>query len=111
MDLVAQLVDMGFPLNACKRAAYFANNDLEAAMNWLCSNIDDPDIIGRLCERSNLNQQAILNYAYSNAAEKKYEHYTNFAIEKGVFGAPSYIVDGELFWGQDRLDFVSEKLK
>ena len=74
-------------------------------------NIDDPKIIGLLCERSNLNQQAILDYAYSNAAEEKYEHFSNFAIEKGVFGAPSYIVDGELFWGQDRLDFVSEKLK
>ena len=74
-------------------------------------NIDDPKIIGLLCERSNLNQQAILDYAYSNAAEEKYEHFTNFAIEKSVFGAPSYIVDGELFWGQDRLDFVSEKLK
>ena len=74
-------------------------------------NIDDPKIIGLLCERSNLNQQAILDYAYSNAAEEKYEQFTNFAIEKSVFGAPSYIVDGELFWGQDRLDFVSEKLK
>ena len=74
-------------------------------------NIDDPKIIGLLCERSNLNQQSILDYAYSNVAEEKYEHFSNFAIEKGVFGAPSYIVDGELFWGQDRLDFVSEKLK
>ena len=74
-------------------------------------NIDDPDIIGLLCERSNLNQKALLDYAYSSAAEEKYEHFTNFAIEKSVFGAPSYIVDGELFWGQDRLDFVSEKLK
>ena len=74
-------------------------------------NIDDPKTIGLLCERSNLNQQAILDYAYSNAAEEKYEQFTNFAIEKSVFGAPSYIVDGELFWGQDRLDFVSEKLK
>ena len=42
-EIVAQLVDMGFPINACKRAVYFSNNDLEAAMNWLCSNIDDPD--------------------------------------------------------------------
>ena len=74
-------------------------------------NIDDANIIGQLCERSNFNQQAILDYANSNAAQEKYEHYTNFAIEKGVFGAPSYIVDGELFWGQDRLDFVAEKLK
>jgi len=27
-----------------------------------------------------------------------------------VFGAPTYVVDGELFWGQDRLDFVARKL-
>ena len=74
-------------------------------------NIDDPNIIGLLCERSKLNQKSILEYAYSKAAEGKYEDYTNFAIEKGVFGAPSYIVDGELFWGQDRLDFVAERLK
>ncbi|MNO05133.1 DSBA-like thioredoxin domain protein [compost metagenome] len=28
----------------------------------------------------------------------------------GVFGTPTYVVDGELFWGQDRLDFVDRKL-
>ena len=28
----------------------------------------------------------------------------------GIFGAPSFIVDGQLFWGQDRLDFVHEAL-
>jgi 2-hydroxychromene-2-carboxylate isomerase len=27
-----------------------------------------------------------------------------------VFGAPSFLIDGELFWGQDRLDFVDRKL-
>lgn len=32
------------------------------------------------------------------------------AIERGVFGAPSFVIDGELFWGQDRLDFVERKL-
>ena len=32
------------------------------------------------------------------------------AISKNVFGAPSYVIDGEVFWGQDRLDFVAEKL-
>jgi len=29
----------------------------------------------------------------------------------GVFGAPSYVIDGEIFWGQDRLDFVERHLK
>jgi len=41
--VISQLVDMGFPINACKRAAFNSNNDLEAAMNWLCSHIDDAD--------------------------------------------------------------------
>ena len=32
------------------------------------------------------------------------------AIDQAVFGAPSYVIDGEIFWGQDRLDFVEQKL-
>ncbi len=32
------------------------------------------------------------------------------AIERGVFGAPSYVIGGEIFWGQDRLDFVERAL-
>ncbi len=32
------------------------------------------------------------------------------ALARGVFGAPSYVIDGEIFWGQDRLEFVQKKL-
>jgi len=32
------------------------------------------------------------------------------ALARGVFGAPSFVIDGEIFWGQDRLDFVAKKL-
>ena len=39
-----------------------------------------------------------------------YDRYTEEAITGGVFGAPSWVIDGELFWGQDRLDFVQRKL-
>ena len=35
---------------------------------------------------------------------------TEEAVARGVFGAPSLFVDGELFFGQDRLDFVREAL-
>ena len=35
-----------------------------------------------------------------------YERYTQRAIDAGVFGAPSYVVDGEIFWGQDRLELL-----
>jgi 2-hydroxychromene-2-carboxylate isomerase len=39
-----------------------------------------------------------------------YQRYSDEAVEYGVFGAPTYIVDGERFWGQDRLDFLDRKL-
>jgi carboxymethylenebutenolidase len=32
-------------------------------------------------------------------------------VDAGVFGAPSYVVDGEIFWGQDRLDFLERRLR
>ena len=51
--------------------------------------------------------------ALSNTPEvqARYDSYTQSAIDTQVFGAPTYVVDGEMFWGQDRLDFVAHKLK
>ena len=40
----------------------------------------------------------------------RYDAHTQAAMDAGVFGAPTYVIDGELFWGQDRLDFVARKL-
>ncbi len=42
--------------------------------------------------------------------QARYDANTQEAIAANVFGSPSYVVDGELFWGQDRLDFVARKL-
>lgn len=42
--LLSQMMDMGFPLDSCKRALYsVGSNDLEAAVNWLTEHIADPD--------------------------------------------------------------------
>lgn len=51
--------------------------------------------------------------ALSNTPEvqARYDSNTQSAIDTQVFGAPSYVIDGELFWGQDRLEFVAQKLK
>lgn len=47
----------------------------------------------------------------SQAVQQQYEASTQAAIDAGVFGAPSYCVGGEIFWGQDRLDFVQRRLE
>jgi len=39
-----------------------------------------------------------------------YETYTNEALQRGVFGSPTFFVGDEMFWGQDRLDFVERAL-
>jgi 2-hydroxychromene-2-carboxylate isomerase len=51
-----------------------------------------------------------LEDAHSQAVSERYEANTARAIEAGVFGAPSYVVCGEIFWGQDRLDFLDQRL-
>jgi 2-hydroxychromene-2-carboxylate isomerase len=51
-----------------------------------------------------------LEDAHSQAVQERYEANTRRAIDAGVFGAPSFVIDGEIFWGQDRLDFVDRRL-
>jgi len=51
-----------------------------------------------------------LDDAADSAVNARYEANTQRAIELQVFGSPSYVIEGELFWGQDRLDFVERRL-
>ena len=48
--------------------------------------------------------------AQSPGVQALYERYTQQAIDAGVFGAPSYVLNGEIFWGQDRLDLLQWRL-
>ena len=54
--------------------------------------------------------EARLDDAKAPAVQARYSADSQHAIEIGVFGAPSYVVDGEIFWGQDRLDFLQRRL-
>ena len=42
--------------------------------------------------------------------QTRYERHTQQAIDAGVFGSPSYVLNGEIFWGQDRLDLLQWRL-
>ena len=52
-----------------------------------------------------------LAQSHNAAVQTQYDANTRQAIDNGVFGAPSYVLDGEIFWGQDRLDFLERKLQ
>jgi carboxymethylenebutenolidase len=72
-------------------------------------NIADPDTLAALLAEQGLAAQR-LDDARAPAAQQAYDANTERAIALGVFGAPTYAIDGELFWGQDRLDFVQRRL-
>lgn len=113
-----------FPVNgddaACLIIAVDLHDGSEAAMKltgavlaacWAQErNIADEKVLAELLAEQGLDARR-LEQAYSQAARERYEAYTQQAIDAGVFGAPSYVIQGEIFWGQDRLDFVERKLK
>ena len=72
-------------------------------------NIADPKVLAELLAEQGLDA-ACLEKSHSQSVQDSYERYTEQAIAAGVFGAPSYVVDGEIFWGQDRLDFLDRRL-
>jgi len=72
-------------------------------------NIADEKVLTELLAEQNL-PATLLEQSHSQAVQERYENHTQAAIDAGVFGAPSYVIDGEIFWGQDRLDFVERAL-
>jgi 2-hydroxychromene-2-carboxylate isomerase len=73
-------------------------------------NIADEATLAALLAEQGL-PAARMDDAHSQAAHERYEIDTQQAIEAGVFGAPTYVIGGEIFWGQDRLDFVERRLQ
>ena len=73
-------------------------------------NIADEKVLVELLTEQGL-PTAWLEQSHRQAVQERYEAYTQQAIDAGVFGAPSYVIDGEIFWGQDRLDFVERVLQ
>jgi 2-hydroxychromene-2-carboxylate isomerase len=69
----------------------------------------DDKVLAELLQEQQL-PASLLEQSHSQAVQVRYESYTQSAIDAGVFGAPSYVVNGEIFWGQDRLDFVERAL-
>ena len=72
--------------------------------------IANPQTLAELLDECGLAPE-LLAHSHSVAVQDQYDANTRAAIEAGVFGAPSYCLGGEIFWGQDRLDFLERKIK
>jgi 2-hydroxychromene-2-carboxylate isomerase len=69
-------------------------------------NIADADTLAGIGFQFGLDGKALVKSSETASVQAEYDRFTEEAIAANVFGAPWYVVDGEGFWGQDRLDFV-----
>lgn len=70
----------------------------------------DADVIARIARRAGLDGSPCLADAIGPAVQDLYEVNLRDAIGAGVFGAPSYVLNGEVFWGQDRIELLADAL-
>lgn len=77
-------------------------------------NIADATVLAGLLNACSLKPERLAE-AHAPEVQAAYDANTRQAIDIGVFGAPTYVLHGqagsEMFWGQDRLDFVERKLQ
>ncbi|MCW5626604.1 MAG: 2-hydroxychromene-2-carboxylate isomerase [Burkholderiales bacterium] len=73
-------------------------------------NIADDATIRSIIDGVGLDGTRLVQEAAQPIIQGTYDAFTAEAIERQVFGAPTFVIDGEVFWGQDRLDFVERAL-
>ena len=73
-------------------------------------NTADADVRIAVANEAGYDGQALHALEMSPEVQATYADYTNQAVEQGIFGSPIFVLNGERFWGQDRLMFVERAL-
>ena len=73
-------------------------------------NLGDPAIAGEALAQAGFDPQAVLALAADTAVKDALKANTEEAVRRGAFGAPTMFVGDQMYFGQDRLDFVREEL-
>ena len=69
-------------------------------------NMNDENIIEKILKNLNVNPKTFLLRVASASIKESLKKRTNEAYEKGIFGAPSFVSNNKIFWGQDRIEFA-----
>jgi 2-hydroxychromene-2-carboxylate isomerase len=74
-------------------------------------NMNDAATVGKVLQQAGFAPEQLLALASDQAVKDHLKAETQEAVARGVFGAPTFFVGQDMFWGQDRLDFVKESLQ
>ncbi|MBU3738231.1 MAG: 2-hydroxychromene-2-carboxylate isomerase [Rhodoferax sp.] len=72
--------------------------------------LGDASVLGATLQAGGFDADALMRRAAESAVKEALRTQTEQAVQRGVFGAPTFFVGDQMFWGQDRLDFVREAL-
>jgi 2-hydroxychromene-2-carboxylate isomerase len=72
--------------------------------------MNDPAVVGKVLAGAGFEPMAMLALCGEQATKDALKAITEEAVTRGVFGAPTFFVGDEMFWGQDRMDWVRDAL-
>lgn len=79
---------------------------------WVDSlNLNDEKIFEKFLKNMNINYTVFFQKLSDSKVKDDLKNRTEIAFKKGIFGAPTFVVNGKMFWGQDRLEFVFKEAK
>ena len=79
--------------------AYWKNNE----------DISDEKNVDIIIKKTGLDKKDFLDSIKKDSTKEMLKNLTNDAFEKDIFGAPTFVVNNKIFWGQDRLDYALEE--
>ena len=71
--------------------------------------ISDKKIITKILELTGINENDFFEKIKNEKIKNELKDLTNNAFEKDIFGAPTFVVNNKIFWGQDRMDYALEE--
>ncbi|AYA70333.1 2-hydroxychromene-2-carboxylate isomerase [Acinetobacter sp. WCHA55] len=80
------------------------------AMFRIPQNLNEPTALAEVLKPSGFSVEDIMSMVQSDVVKQKLITETELAIQRGIFGAPTFFVGDEMYWGQDRLHFVEQAL-
>jgi len=108
-----------FPFNSilAARAYWFLKDiDEEDAEAWIgavfdasfgrCRDASDPAVLAEVASGLELDAEEVMQGTSKDEVKQKLKEVTDEAMSRGVFGAPSFFLDGEMYWGADRIDQI-----
>ncbi|MCE3272829.1 MAG: 2-hydroxychromene-2-carboxylate isomerase-like protein [Ramlibacter sp.] len=79
---------------------------------WVdAKNMNDPATVAEVLKQAGFDAEKLMALASDPAVKDQLKVQTQDAVSRGVFGAPTFFVNNQMFWGQDRLDFIKEALQ